>query len=204
MDLVLVDDRIGLENGVGLVVVPHDDHGADTLANIGDQRCVDAFIAAQRRPLADPVAGVRHVVELGRRCRLGWPLLQLAVNVIACGHRVLVRRALALGPRRVVSGHELHRAAVVLRHPPVGGNLGVGIGHQMLNGGHRIIVEGRDQGFHDRQGFRRQIGVVVDHEVVLVDRKLRLLAAVLVFHPDVMLGAAAATAAMMLAAGLSD
>ena len=46
VDLVLVDDRVGLENGVGLVVVPDDDHGADTLADIGDQRCVDVFIVA--------------------------------------------------------------------------------------------------------------------------------------------------------------
>ena len=43
---------------------------------------------------------------------------------------MLIRRAVALGPRRVVSGHQLHRAAIVLRRPPIVGNLGVGTGHQ--------------------------------------------------------------------------
>ena len=84
-DLVVVDDGVGLEEGVGLEVVPHDHHGAGTLADIDDQRCVDAFIVAQRRPLADPVAGVRQIVELGRRRRLLRPFLQLAVDVIAGG-----------------------------------------------------------------------------------------------------------------------
>ena len=75
-----------------------------------------------------------------------WPFRQLTVNVITGGHRVLIRRALALGLCCIVCGRVFHRAAIGLRHPPLGGNLGVGIGHQMLYGGHRIAVEGLIEG----------------------------------------------------------
>jgi len=94
-----------------------------------------------------------------------------------------------------MSDHEIRGPAVGLRHLPVDGNLGVGVGRQLLDGGHRIAVEVCDQGFNDGQRIRRQIGVVVMHEIVLVNRQLGLLAAILVLHPDVMLGTASAAAA---------
>jgi hypothetical protein len=58
-------------------------------------------------------------------------------------------------PGRVVRDHEIGRAAVGLRHLPVDRNLGVGIGRQLLDGGHRIAVEAIDQGFNHGQCIRR-------------------------------------------------
>ena len=193
--MVMVDGGVGLEDGIGLEVIPHHHHGAGDLAKIDDQRGVDTEVAAERGPLADPVAGVRQFFRLGRRRRFLRPFLQFAVDVVAGGHRVRIRRAATLGPRRVVSDQEILSAAIGLRHLPVGGNLGVGIGRQMLDGGHRIAVEARDQGLDDGQGICRQIDVVIMHEVVLVNRQLGLLAAILVLHPDVKVEATTAAAA---------
>ena len=149
-------------------------------------------------PIPCPVSG--NFSGVGRRRRFRWPFLQLAVDIVARGHRMRIRRAAALGPGRVVSNQEIGRAAVGLRHLPVGGNLGVGIGRQLLDGGHRIAVEACDQGLNREQGIRRQIGVVIMHEVVLMNRQLGLRAAILIFHPDVMLGTASATAATAVSA----
>ena len=56
----------------------------------------------------------------------------------------------------------------------------------------RRAIRGCNRG----QGIRRQIDVVIMHEVVLMNRQLGLRAAILVFHPDVMFDAASpATAA---------
>ena len=194
-DMVVVDGGVGLEDRVGLEVIPHHHHRAGRLAKIDDQRSVDTEVAAERGPLADPVAGVRQFFRLDRRCRLLRAFLQFAVDVVAGGHRVSIRSAATLDPRRVVSDQEILGAAVGLRHLPVGGNLGVGVGHQMLDGGHRIAVEARDQGLEDGQCICRQIDVVVMHEVELVNRQLGLLAAILVVHPDVKVEATTAAAA---------
>ncbi len=147
-DVVVIDGRVGLEDGIGLEVISHHHHGAGTLADIDDQRGIDTEVAAQRGPLADPVSGVRQFFRLGRRRRLRWPFLQLAVDIVAGGHRVRIRRAAAVGPDRVVGGQEIRGPAIGLRHLPVDGNLGVGVGRQLLDGGHRIAVEMCDQGFN--------------------------------------------------------
>ena len=66
-----------------------------------------------------------------------------------------IRRAAPLGPGRVVRDHKIGRAAIGLRHLPVDGNLGVGVGGQLLDGGHRIAVEACDQGLNRGQGIGR-------------------------------------------------
>ena len=113
---------------------------------------------------------------------------------------MLIRRAPAVRPRGVVVGQEIRHAGIVLRHPPAGGNFGVGVGHQLLDGGHRIAVELHDQGRGDDHCFRRQIGVVVMHEIVLVDRELGLRAAVLICHPDLQFASTSAATAATAAA----
>ena len=107
-----------------------------------------------------------------------------------------IRRAAAFGPGRVVSLHEIgHGAISVRRHLPVDWDLRASIGRQLLDGGQHIAVELREQGLDHGQGIRRQIGVVIMHEVVLMNRQLGLRTAILIFHPDVMLGTASSTPA---------
>jgi hypothetical protein len=125
------------------------------LADIDDQRGIDTEVAAQRGPLSDSVSSVRQFWRRDRRRRFRRPFLQLAVDTVARGHRVRIRRAATVGPRRVVTDQEIGRAAIGLRHLPVDGNLGVGIGRQLLDGGHRIAVEAFDQGFNHGQSIRR-------------------------------------------------